>query len=415
MRRYFKIYIIIILILFGYTKTINALVVQDAGAASGRLIGAYDLSSYSGGYGGMTIGKHAACMAISRLGATYSQGLRYNSCCSDCSQLVWSSYMKIGIVWGPTPASSINNSTSRNQSIYLDSKNLRLNCEYLQPGDLLFWQWDDSTAYYGKNLYYNDHVTMYVGNNTMVEASSSKGMVSFFAIGERGRTTKYLRGCFRPYTRQEELEYERKYRNSKTITTGKYHQAFGGNNDIPYQTTKIEWEKWGCNKFIGPGGKVNWDSYGGLADLYKNANLYYDKEGGTMASKYYLRVKLATLKHVELLKGFKLIQEEQTCKGLLGSVDDSKTPAYWLQLILSIIKYLAVGLLLLLSSFDLAKAITSAEENDAKKAIMTTLKRIAYTIILFMLPSLINMFFGVIGVYGNEYNKKCVDMITEGK
>ncbi len=134
-----------------------------------------------------------------------------------------------------------------------------------------------------------------------------------------------------------------------------------------------------------------------------------------MASKYYLRVKLATLKHVELLKGFKLIQEEQTCKGLLGSVDDSKTPAYWLQLILSIIKYLAVGLLLLLSSFDLAKAITSAEENDAKKAIMTTLKRIAYTIILFMLPSLINMFFGVIGVYGNEYNKKCVDMITEGK
>lgn len=91
---------------------------------------------------------------------------------------------------------------------------------------------------------------------------------------------------------------------------------------------------------------------------------------------------------------------EVDCKYLLGDPENSQTPAYWFQLILDIMKYIAIIALLGLSTMDFFKAIVADDKDALKKALVKTIKRFIYCILLFFLPILVNILMKLLGAYG---------------
>lgn len=103
--------------------------------------------------------------ALSRLGHPYSQDLRGEGNYVDCSYLVQWAYAQAGI---SIPGTSVA------QAQYCADRELNVDRSELQPGDLVFWS--KITCDCGR---WNEihHVGIYVTDNMVVEASSSKGRV----------------------------------------------------------------------------------------------------------------------------------------------------------------------------------------------------------------------------------------------
>lgn len=80
---------------------------------------------------------------------------------------------------------------------------------------------------------------------------------------------------------------------------------------------------------------------------------------------------------------------EQNCKSLLGDPKDSKTPAHYLMVAFNIIKYISILLTIGFSIMDFIQATTSHEEDQLKKAMQNSIKRLVLCIVLFVLPILI--------------------------
>lgn len=101
--------------------------------------------------------------ALSKVGGTYVYGGTNFDTGVDCSAFVMLSYRHIGKTLSRTAAAQKNDcqSISRNQ---------------LKPGDLLFYTGDDGGI---------GHVTMYIGGNQVVHASSSKTGIIVSDIGYR--------------------------------------------------------------------------------------------------------------------------------------------------------------------------------------------------------------------------------------
>ena len=89
-----------------------------------------------------------------------------------------------------------------------------------------------------------------------------------------------------------------------------------------------------------------------------------------------------------------------TCNSYFGDPEDSQYPAYWMQWILNIIKYVAIAALLVLSTVDFIKALVSNDKDALKKAGMTTAKRFIYVVILFFLPIIVDFIMRLFGAYG---------------
>ncbi len=89
------------------------------------------------------------------------------------------------------------------------------------------------------------------------------------------------------------------------------------------------------------------------------------------------------------------------CGGVFGDPEDPNYIAYYLQLIFNIIKFLGPVLVIVMSIIDLLK-VTAEQKQDGEleKLGGKTLKRLIYAVIIFVLPSLINYIFGLIGLYG---------------
>ena len=98
-------------------------------------------------------------------------------------------------------------------------------------------------------------------------------------------------------------------------------------------------------------------------------------------------------------KGFESSGED--CTGVFGDPNNENNIAFYLQQVFNIIRFLGPILVLLMTIFDLVK-ITSEQKQDGElqKIGVKTLKRVIYAVILFMLPTLINTVFGLIGLYG---------------
>ena len=91
---------------------------------------------------------------------------------------------------------------------------------------------------------------------------------------------------------------------------------------------------------------------------------------------------------------------DELCDAIFGDPDDSQYPAYWMQWILNIIKYVAIAALLVLSTVDFIKALVSNDKDAIKKATMTTAKRFIFVVILFFLPIIIDFIMRLFGAYG---------------
>lgn len=103
--------------------------------------------------------------ALSRLGDPYSQSMRGSGNYVDCSYLTQWAYSGVGISIPGTAAE---------QARYCVDNGYTISKEQLQPGDLVFWKRTNcDCGRYGEI----HHVAVYLGNNRIVEASSSSGKV----------------------------------------------------------------------------------------------------------------------------------------------------------------------------------------------------------------------------------------------
>ena len=109
--------------------------------------------------------KAAVLFALSQYGKQYTQaanrrvGQRADG--YDCSGLVWRSYLQGG-VW-------LGGGLRYTQSILQDPQIYRIAPNQVRAGDLVFFTFGRSRA--------NGHMGLALGNNWMIEASSSKGYV----------------------------------------------------------------------------------------------------------------------------------------------------------------------------------------------------------------------------------------------
>ncbi len=87
------------------------------------------------------------------------------------------------------------------------------------------------------------------------------------------------------------------------------------------------------------------------------------------------------------------------CVGYLGSTTNPNAPAYWIQLALNFMRYVAIIALIVLSSIDFIKAIVSQDNDSLKKALTTFGKRLVYCILIFFTPILVNFILKFLGAY----------------
>lgn len=78
------------------------------------------------------------------------------------------------------------------------------------------------------------------------------------------------------------------------------------------------------------------------------------------------------------------------CTSLLGEPDTKGTPAWYLSLIFSIMRYVAIVLLIVLTIMDFVGAIASQDNDILKKATSKLLKRAIMCVIIFLLPTFID-------------------------
>lgn len=107
--------------------------------------------------------------------------------------------------------------------------------------------------------------------------------------------------------------------------------------------------------------------------------------------------------YVEAYSGdviYKLESESESCEGILGSPSNENSVAYFLQQVLTIMKYAGPILCLVLSISDFVKAAASQDKDALSKATKTTGKRIVLAMILFFIPVLVNFIFPLLGWYG---------------
>ncbi|MCM1052357.1 MAG: hypothetical protein NC483_00045 [Ruminococcus sp.] len=89
------------------------------------------------------------------------------------------------------------------------------------------------------------------------------------------------------------------------------------------------------------------------------------------------------------------------CSSLLGSTEykENPDPAYYLQFIFNVMKYVALVLLFIFTVVEFGKATVSSNQDAIKKAINSIVKRLIIAVIIFFLPILIEFVLQLLGVY----------------
>lgn len=91
-----------------------------------------------------------------------------------------------------------------------------------------------------------------------------------------------------------------------------------------------------------------------------------------------------------------------TCEGLLGTPDDPKDVAYYLQTTLNFIKILGPVLIIALTILDYVKAIPSGDRDIINKTNKKTIIRTCAGIALFFAPILVKALFTLLGIYSDS-------------
>lgn len=91
--------------------------------------------------------------------------------------------------------------------------------------------------------------------------------------------------------------------------------------------------------------------------------------------------------------------ENEKCPAF-GDPNIETDPAYWIQWILNLMKYMAIIALLVLVISDFLKALVENDKDALKKAGSKALKRFIYCVLLFFLPTIISLIMTMFGAYG---------------
>lgn len=125
---------------------------------------------------GDDIGMRVSKLALEQVGKRYSNELRYEEGFFDCSSLTYYLYKSVGIniAWDGSDVAA-------SQCQWSDSMNKTLWTYYnepeMKPGDLIFWETDNTGHISYKRYKHVYHVGVYIGNGVIVDASSSVGCV----------------------------------------------------------------------------------------------------------------------------------------------------------------------------------------------------------------------------------------------
>lgn len=91
---------------------------------------------------------------------------------------------------------------------------------------------------------------------------------------------------------------------------------------------------------------------------------------------------------------------DENCDSIFGDPKDKEYPAYWLQWILNVMKYIAIIALLVLVTMDFFKALVANDKDALKKAGSTAVKRFIYCVMIFFLPIIVELIMSLFGAYG---------------
>lgn len=86
------------------------------------------------------------------------------------------------------------------------------------------------------------------------------------------------------------------------------------------------------------------------------------------------------------------------CDSYLGNVNTEGTPAYMLNFVFNVMKYIAIVLLFVFTIIELAKSVADGKDETRKKATQNIIKRLIIAIVIFFLPLLINFVLSLLGV-----------------
>lgn len=111
------------------------------------------------------VGSDVVKLAFTRLGDPYSQILAGQDNYTDCSYLVQWCYKQVGIDLPRTAAE---------QAQFCVQHNLTVSKDNLEPGDLVFWSFEENGRY--MNI---THVGIYAGNGKVIDASSTRDAVMY--------------------------------------------------------------------------------------------------------------------------------------------------------------------------------------------------------------------------------------------
>lgn len=95
-----------------------------------------------------------------------------------------------------------------------------------------------------------------------------------------------------------------------------------------------------------------------------------------------------------------LFMADDSCEGILGSPTEDGSTAYFLNEIFKIMKFAAPAMVVIFSIIEFAKSIASQDQDAMKKAIKNTGIRLVIGALIFMLPTILNFFFDLLGWYG---------------
>ena len=91
----------------------------------------------------------------------------------------------------------------------------------------------------------------------------------------------------------------------------------------------------------------------------------------------------------------------QDCEGVIGDPNEEGTFAYYLQIMLDFVQYGGVALVIVLTTIELIKAVTSSDKDEVNKVMSKTLTRVIAMILLFIVPILVNLILNIFHIYGN--------------
>ena len=108
-------------------------------------------------------------------------------------------------------------------------------------------------------------------------------------------------------------------------------------------------------------------------------------------------VNQATTKNVEIA---------QSCSSLLGNPKKDGDPADYLTFAFKVVRYVAIVLLLVLSTMDFVGAVAASDDDALKKAFNHLMIRLVLCVVIFLLPVLIEF---ILQIINNHAIDLCID------